>query len=57
MWEGARGGWKKNRNVTINNIDGGWERKGESFGVEKSIRWETTREEAIYQKYDFIICE
>lgn len=35
MGEGARGGWGKNRNVTINNIGGGWERKGESFGVEK----------------------
>lgn len=35
MRGGARGGWGKNRNVTINNIGGGWERKGESFGVEK----------------------
>ena len=35
MREGARGGWKKSGNVMINNISGGWERKGESFGVEK----------------------
>ena len=55
MREGARGGWKKSRNVMINNIGGGEKGRGRAL-VLKKYSVETTRQEAIYQKYDFIIC-
>ena len=53
MREGARVGWGKSRNVMINNIGKG--EKGRDL-VSKKYSVETTRQEAIYQKYDFIIC-